>query len=195
MAALGLQRFNNHIDPRNQLSDPKILWKDISHGYILKLIFSYSFDGLWRPSRTFKQLPLFETNWRWQKWIHPLKKTEMTNRMCSCKKNHLEAVFEAAFGLWRPPIWTMSHLLNRKVSPNCGLLANEWDWYLKKAPTQVSYILMIYKILQVLSHSVLCKFGLVRLTMLGEWMLQLGRLGAPVLQEFCVFLVTIFWRN
>ena len=27
-----------------------------------------------------------------------------TDHMCLCQKNQLEAVFEAAFGLWRPPI-------------------------------------------------------------------------------------------
>ena len=30
------------------------------------------------------------------------KKSEMAYHMCVCPKNHLEAVFDAAFGLWRP---------------------------------------------------------------------------------------------
>ena len=33
-----------------------------------------------------------------------LKKNEMTYHMCVCPKSHLEAIFDAAFGLWRPPI-------------------------------------------------------------------------------------------
>ena len=32
------------------------------------------------------------------------KKSEMIYHMCACLKNHLEAVFEATFDLWKPPI-------------------------------------------------------------------------------------------
>ena len=45
----GLQWSNSQIDARNEFSEPKNLWKDISHGYILKLIFLDSFGGLWWP--------------------------------------------------------------------------------------------------------------------------------------------------
>ena len=45
----GLQWSNSQIDARNEFSEPKNLWKDISHGYILKLIFSDSFCSFSRP--------------------------------------------------------------------------------------------------------------------------------------------------
>ena len=76
----GLYRFNNHIDARNEFSDPKKLSHGymtvlaaVSHCYISKLIFSDSFGGLWPPWRDFERLPLLETTWGWQKWIQQLK--------------------------------------------------------------------------------------------------------------------------
>ena len=51
----GLERLNMHLDTRNGFSDPKKLWKDISHGRITKFL-----EQICRPPRDFWLLPLIK---------------------------------------------------------------------------------------------------------------------------------------